>query len=165
MLTPRHGTAAAMVGDTVFIIGGSNTEMMGTDDSNEGFVLGTCIDSDHDGYGDTDDPSNTCPCDNCPEQYNPAQADADSDMLGDDCDDCPLDPDNDIDGDDLCAQVDNCPDVYNPDQVDNDGDNVGDACCCVERGDVDHNGALDISDLTFFVEYLFASGPPPPACG
>ncbi len=29
---------------------------------------------------------------------------------------------------------------------------------CVLRGDVDHNGAIDISDLTCYVEYLFGEG-------
>jgi len=34
--------------------------------------------------------------------------------------------------------------------------------CCVLRGDMNHSGGLvDISDLTYLVEYLFGGGPPP----
>jgi hypothetical protein len=53
-------------------------------------------------------------CDNCPRfdncrlVYNPDQADADGDNVGDACD--------------------NCPYTSNPDQWDSDGDGVGDAC-------------------------------------
>jgi len=42
-----------------------------TDEFNQDFVLGTCFDSDNDGYGGTDDLSNTCLIDNCPDMYNP----------------------------------------------------------------------------------------------
>jgi hypothetical protein len=35
-------------------------------------------------------------------------------------------------------------------------------CTCEIRGDVNHNGNRDISDLTYFVDYLFGGGPPPP---
>ncbi len=37
--------------------------------------------------------------------------------------------------------------------------------CCVLRGDIDHSGAppIDISDLVYMVEYMFADGPQP-AC-
>jgi len=65
-----------------------------------------------------------------------------------------------------CA-VDNCPDFYNPDQADSDGDGVGDACCCILRGDIDNNGGRNISDLTYYVDYLFGGGtiPPCPAHG
>ena len=34
--------------------------------------------------------------------------------------------------------------------------------CCELRGDVDHSGAWDISDLTYFVDYLFGGGPAAP---
>ena len=31
--------------------------------------------------------------------------------------------------------------------------------CCILRGDADHSGGVDISDLTYVVDYFFASGP------
>ena len=33
--------------------------------------------------------------------------------------------------------------------------------CCVLRGDADHSGAINVSDLTYMVAYLFQGGPPP----
>jgi hypothetical protein len=101
--------------------------------------------------------------DNCPQHYNPDQADADADGAGDSCDAC-----TDTDGDgygnpgypaNICS-LDNCPDDYNPDQSDADADGVGDACCCVEdRGNIngDGNDAINIADLTFLVGYLFGN--------
>jgi hypothetical protein len=82
----------------------------------------------------TNDPDGDGVCqdvDNCPDTYNPDQADADGDGIGDACDPC-----TDTDGDgfgnpgfaaNTCA-VDNCPTTYNPDQADGDGDGIGDAC-------------------------------------
>jgi hypothetical protein len=158
MLTPRHGTAAVVIEDTVFVIGGGRLSGIAADNSNQGFVLGTCVDTDYDGYSDSNDPENTCPPDNCPEIYNPEQEDSDGDMIGDLCDDCPIDPDNDGDGDSWCANEDNCPSVYNPEQEDTDFDNIGDSCCCLLRGDINHDSERNISDLTYYVDYMFAGG-------
>jgi hypothetical protein len=57
-------------------------------------------DGDADGFVDA--------ADNCPLNFNPAQADLDGDLHGDVCD--------------------NCPTVWNPDQNDANGDLIGDAC-------------------------------------
>ncbi len=71
------------------------------------------IDTDGDGIADDED--------NCPNTYNPDQADMDADDIGDVCD-------IDMDGDGVSNDNDNCPTVSNPDQADSDGDNIGDAC-------------------------------------
>jgi len=34
--------------------------------------------------------------------------------------------------------------------------------CCEMRGDIDHSGSLNISDVTYMVAYLFQGAPPPP---
>ena len=73
------------------------------------------VDTDNDGIPDN--------IDNCPNVYNPDQADSDNDGVGDACD-----TGTDSDGDGVPDGEDNCPHTYNPDQADSDNDGVGDAC-------------------------------------
>ncbi len=40
--------------------------------------------------------------------------------------------------------------------------NVEGGGCCVQRGDINHDGSLDITDLTFLVDYFFSGGAAPP---
>ena len=92
-------------------------------------------DADQDGIFDVSD--------NCPETYNPDQADFDGDGVGDACDMdddndgvdddqdvFPTDPDEwaDSDNDTVGDNSDNCPNDYNPGQEDSDGDGIGDDC-------------------------------------
>ncbi|MBU8934059.1 MAG: hypothetical protein KOO62_08620 [candidate division Zixibacteria bacterium] len=92
----------------------------------------TCFDTDGDEVCDIGD--------NCPTIYNPTQADADNDGIGDICDEC-VDTDGDGFGDpgypaNTCA-LDNCPDIPNIRQHDFDGDGLGDPCddCTDSDGD------------------------------
>jgi len=69
--------------------------------------------------------------DNCPDLYNPDQADVDGDSVGDICDNCPeaYNPDQlDTDGDGYPDSCDNCPGIHNVSQLDGDGDGIGDLC-------------------------------------
>ena len=113
-------------------------------------VTDPCTDRDGDGFGDPGFPASTCPLDLCPGVWNPDQADADRDGVGDACDACPLtadpgqrdadadgtgdacdgcvDPDGDGFGTGAACPADNCPRRANADQTDADLDGVGDAC-------------------------------------
>ncbi|MBT7350593.1 hypothetical protein HN803_07485, partial [candidate division WWE3 bacterium] len=112
-----------------------NPEQVDTDEDGKGDVCDVCPqenidDKDEDGYCEGVgflEPM-IADNDNCPLNSNPDQADVDSDGLGDVCDACVSDPNNDQDGDGLCAEVDNCPVNSNADQADSDGDDVGNSC-------------------------------------
>jgi len=88
-------------------------------------------DRDEDGVPDVDD--------NCPDKYNPPDAegyqpDMDEDHIGDKCD--------------------NCPEVFNPDQKDSNGDGIGDACdpLCelAAPADLDNDCDVDMLDFAIF---------------
>jgi formylglycine-generating enzyme required for sulfatase activity len=80
--------------------------------------------------------------DNCPLDKNVDQADLDSDGIGDVCDKCISDPDDDIDGDNVCGNLDTCPTKANPDQADTDKDGKGDVCDnCPSKANVDQKDA------------------------
>lgn len=106
----------------------------------------TCIvDGDGDGVDDGSD--------DCPDAFNPDQADLDQDGAGDVCD-------ADDDGDGLDDMTDNCPIVVNPGQSDVDQDGVGDVCDSV----LDTAGATDYVETLAGVSAstLTALSPPPP---
>ena len=169
MRTPRHGMQALTVGDTIFITGGARQVGFGVTPAHEGFMLGACADFDVDGYGNPNEPSNTCPPDNCPQAFNPNQADLDLDGLGDACDNCPAlanptQEDADLDGvGDLC---DNCPTVANANQLDTNSNDIGEACECyvVLTGDVNASGTLSSADVIGMVNYVFKAGLPFDPC-
>ena len=81
-------------------------------------------DFDNDGIGDVCDDSDNDgvvdSADNCKTTPNPNQTDIDNDGIGDVCDDS--------DGDGLLDWIDNCPTISNPNQEDTDGDGIGDYC-------------------------------------
>lgn len=70
---------------------------------------------------DNDDDGVLNASDNCPDVYNPDQADLDGDGVGDSCD-------ADLDGDGFTNDTDLCTWRPNPDQQDADADGVGDVC-------------------------------------
>lgn len=127
-------------------------------------VVTTSIGGDRDSDGVEDE------MDNCPDDLNSDQANSDEDSVGDVCDNCPAITNSqaDRDGDLVGDACDNCPNVSNSGQEDRDDDGVGDACAPIVdnfvRGDVNQDGAHDISDATFLLGALFGVGGTQPLC-
>ncbi len=107
-------------------------------------------DGDGDGIPDSDD--------NCPDNFNPDQADTDGDDIGDACC-CVIRGDVDHSG---VLPIDIADLVYLVDFMFNAGPEPG----CPNEGDVDGSGIfpIDIADLVYLVDYMFNQGPVPPAC-
>lgn len=143
----------------------ANSDQTDSDGDDVGDACDIC--PGHDDNADADGDTHPDGCDNCPTVFNTAQEDLDLDGVGDSCDNCltTINPNQeDLDADGIGDSCDNCINVSNPDQADSDGDGVGDACCCRTRGDVNHDDAssIDIADLVYLVDYMFAEGPEPP---
>jgi C1A family cysteine protease len=106
------------------------------------------------------DPKCCAAYDNCPIVYNPDQADADSDGLGDACDKCQgvtnVDP-TDSDYDEIPDACDNCPSAFQAykNQTDSDGDGVGNACDCDDRikGTYEYATDCGVRNVTQYEEY------------
>ena len=109
---------------------------------NEQFQVCVGPDRDDDGIPDEND--------NCPDDWNPKQADADGDTVGDACDNCPdtFNPTQNDNGDEdsVGNACDNCPNTANPGQEDSDGDGIGDVCddcdACECQSDADCDDGL-----------------------
>jgi hypothetical protein len=112
-------------------------------------------DTDSDAVGDS--------CDNCLTIVNAEQEDDDSDAVGDSCDNCifttnPIQEDDDSDT--VGDSCDNYIYTWNPAQADADSNGVGDACDWL-CGDCDVSGDVDIDDVVYLINYIFAGGPQP----
>ncbi len=105
-------------------------------------------DGDGDGLPDEED--------NCPSVNNPGQVDSDRDTIGDACDNCRYVPNHD-----QTDANDNCPDP--PFAADPEcGRACDDAWYTTEfrRGDANEDGAPNIADAIYVLQYLFMQGPP-----
>ena len=94
-----------------------------------------CQDSDGDDVASS--------ADNCPLDFNPNQADADGDGVGDVCEGG---GGVDRDGDGIADAGDNCPDDANPSQSDSDADSIGNACDPCTDADRDGYGIPGAND-------------------
>ena len=132
---------------------------------------------DEDGDGHLDS------ADNCPNRFNPDQADGDGDDVGDVCDNCNGDINTDqadADEDAIGDVCDNCPVLHHPSQTDNDSDGVGNVCdWCPDvvapagvhpdgrsLGTIDLDCDVDADDELLFDGCISGDGvtTPPPGC-
>lgn len=140
-LAPGAPSAYGRYGASVALGGGLAVVGIPGDDSvdAEAGILFTyrqeAADTDFDGVVDGSD--------NCPDVFNPDQADTDGNGVGDACE---PPPPADADGDGVPDDTDNCPTTPNADQADSDGNGIGDACDVPPPADGDGDGVSDDTD-------------------
>ena len=123
-------------------------------------------DVDNDGFGVSNSTMMSCTqpagfvldsTDNCPIDFNPSQADADSDGIGDAC--CCVGIRGDCNGDGVDASILDLTCLV--DFIFRGGTVPG----CPIEADVNSDGiSADILDLTYLVDRIFRGGPPPGPC-
>jgi hypothetical protein len=106
-------------------------------------------------YGpDTDLDAVADACDNCPDDFNPDQADEDNDNQGDVCDPFCCGTAGDANNDGTVNILDI---VYMIDHVYTGGAPPP----CYYQGDATGDQILNILDITYLIDYLYQGGPPP----
>ena len=143
---PAMFSSANVLGSLVLDVAGTrlDLELVGSDGTLlDFFTMRKGVDCPDDPLDDVDGDQFCGDVDTCPDEWDPAQADADGDGRGDSCDPCPADPLDDADADGVCADADNCPATANVEQTDGDGDGIGEACdgCPLDsQNDADGDG-------------------------
>ena len=132
--------------------GGGPVDGRWQDDDEDGVINidDNCPNAYNPNQADSDGDSWGDPCDNCRDRANADQADANGDMVGDVCEEGGYDPTRDSDGDGQPDIMDNCSQTPNTDQADADSDGIGDVCDnCRDRanpGQTDTDGD-NVGDL------------------
>ena len=140
-----------------------------TDGDFIGDACDQCTDTDNDGYGNSEFVLNSCPHDNCPNDYD---NDFDADSICGDIDNCPNQPNGQTLG--TCAKVaggvvvgtgktcysyDDCDELEycEMSQGDINSNGIGDACECY--ADCDCNTKVNLSDLVIMKGEFLQSCP------